>query len=123
MVSQPVVWKKYVARSPAGNVPESPASIRQPPVGAGSGLGGVIGVGVQPASETVEVKVRRSETTTMQSSARKPAAVTWNAPDPSDRTPAELVVEVTTTNTPGAAFCPSTRSWPSFSSAPDTESA
>src|SRR3954447_19266333 len=75
VVSQPVVVKSKVVGAPAARVPAGCGSMTQLPVGGGVLLGGVAAVGVPPARVTVAIGVRRSETTTLQSSERK--LVAW----------------------------------------------
>src|SRR4051794_39945146 len=95
------------------------------PVGAGAGGGGLTaaGSGVQPESFTVAVGVWRSETTIVQSGARKPVAWILKAPFRSDREPASLVEDSATMKIPRAALLPSTRSSPPLSWAFETVSA
>src|SRR3954464_7618002 len=97
----------------------------QVPVGAGAGGGGLTAVaaGVQPESFTVAVGVWRSETTIVQSGARKPVAWILKLPLVSDREPAALVDDSAVMKIPRAALAPSTRSSPPLSWAFETVSA
>src|SRR4051794_865439 len=94
----------------------------QVPVGGGGGGGGLTaaGSGVQPESLTVAVGVWRSETTIVQSGARKPAPWILKLPLRSDRDPAALVDDSAVMKIPRAALVPSTRSSPPLSCALET---
>src|SRR4051812_50133347 len=86
----------------------------QAPVGAGAGGGGLTaaGSGVQPESFTVAVGVWRSETTIVQSGARKPVAWILKLPLVSDREPAALVDDSAGVKIPRGGVGPPARSSP-----------
>src|SRR3954452_21509442 len=96
---------------PAGTVTADCGVMTHAPVGgAGAGGTGVID-GLQPASDTVATGVCPSATVTLQSGAVKPDASILKPPFTSMRALAALVVDLAiTTDPPGAAPLPSTRS-------------